>query len=630
MNSSYLLKSQLESPKYPFLYAQRNFSVPRIGLDRKLEVHNGCINSLSWSDINCNLLLSGSDDQHLSITDAFTGEKKVSVHTGHRANIFSAKFLPGSNDERLISSSANGSIYLTDLNQSSLVNNQQLFSCHGNKTCYEVRTFLHDPSIFISCGQDGCCKWVDLRQTSKCEKQFCQEHSLIKLSTGISAIAINPYVPYHLVCAGLDGIVRFYDRRMLSVGAYDSVETISILTDQSTKGLFASFGITPSEPNSPTNTCNIPGNTVISNKRVTSLQYNNWGSQLLVSYQSDNIYLLDWRDLSMDNKNDTNNVTDATSSKKDDQAESPTSGSPTERKFRIQTDWSDTGPDSQPIETSETNDPRSFLMSRLNEWFNNLYQSHSGANSQSNTSTTSPTSQTSTINSIESQQPTTSSSEEMTEADDQRLTNISSTDMNTENNSQEDLKPQTETERRPKPNLSPITSHLMCSRIRSRQAMKLENNILKKQPSPKVNMIYTGHRNARTMIKECNFWGDEHVISGSDCGHIFFWNKNTGKIVNVIEADKRVVNCVQENPLFPALASSGIDYDVKIWQPILKNSEVEQNINSKINLITRRNKLMLDENRKTIFIPVQFMVPALRLFGANMRSNSTVDSEEST
>jgi WD40 repeat protein len=221
---------------------------------------------------------------------------KTSVHTSHRANIFSAKFLPKSDDERLISCSADGCIYLTDINCSEKVNSEHLFSCHGNKTCYEVRTFLHDPFIFISCGQDGCCKWVDLRQTSKCEKQFCQEHNLIKLSTGVSAIAINPFVPYHLVSAGLDGIVRFFDRRMLSVGSHDSVETISSLTDQSTRGLFATFGVTSTGSNSPTaTTCNIPGNTVTSNKRITSLQYDNWGSQLLVSYQTNNIYLLDWR-----------------------------------------------------------------------------------------------------------------------------------------------------------------------------------------------------------------------------------------------------------------------------------------------------------------------------------------------
>jgi len=37
------------------------------------------------------------------------------------------------------------------------------------------------------------------------------------------------------------------------------------------------------------------------------------------------------------------------------------------------------------------------------------------------------------------------------------------------------------------------------------------------------------------------------------------------------------------------------------------------NIDSEVERIIEKNRLMLDENRKTIFIPVQFMVPALRL-----------------
>lgn len=85
---------------------------------------------------------------------------------------------------------------------------------------------------------------------------------------------------------------------MISVGFHDSVETISTIADQSTRGLFATFGVTSTGSNSPTTTCNIPGNTVISNKRITSLQYDNWGNELLVSYQSENIYLLDWRVIS--------------------------------------------------------------------------------------------------------------------------------------------------------------------------------------------------------------------------------------------------------------------------------------------------------------------------------------------
>jgi len=71
-------------------------------------------------------------------------------------------------------------------------------------------------------------------------------------------------------------------------------------------------------------------------------------------------------------------------------------------------------------------------------------------------------------------------------------------------------------------------------------------------------------------------------MSGSDCGHIFIWDKKSGTIVNIIEADTRVVNCVQENPLYSVLASSGIDYDIKIWQPILNESV---DINSKIEIV---------------------------------------------
>lgn len=622
MNSNFLFNGQFEKFKYPRLYAQRDNYVSRLGLDRKITAHNGCINTLSWSDINCNYLLSGSDDQYLTITDAFSGTQKVSVHTAHRANIFSAKFLPKSDDKRLISSSADGSIYLTDLNYNEIVNNQNSFLCHGNKTCFEVRTFIDDPFIFISCGQDGCCKWIDLRQSSKCENSSCQEHSLIKISSGISAIAINPFVPYHMVCAGMDGIVRFYDRRMLSVGVQPNVETISSLTDQSTRGLFATFAVANSELNSPVNTCNIPGNTVTSNKRITSLQYNNWGTELLVSCQTDHIYLLDWRDLSLENKNEISTNSDIEMNQASDNfANSPAMSTPG-KKFRIQTDWSDTGPNSHPIEDSNNLDPRTYLMRRLNDWFSDLYQSRT----HSQSTTTNSQQQSSTINSetnILNEAETNDHNDRVKKRNIASNLNDINDDDDNEIDKHENLRMlnenKTEQIKKTRPSLSPTTSNLMCSRIRAKQAMKLESNIIKKQPSPKIKMIYTGHRNARTIIKECNFWGNDHIISGSDCGHIFFWNKHSGKIVNIIEADKRVVNCVQENPLHPVLASSGIDYDIKIWQPIL---ESPVDMNSKIDLITQRNRLMLNENRQTIFIPVQFMVPALRLFGANMRNNN--------
>ncbi|SPP85256.1 DDB1- and CUL4-associated factor 8 [Drosophila guanche] len=80
---------------------------------------------------------------------------------------------------------------------------------------------------------------------------------------------------------------------------------------------------------------------------------------------------------------------------------------------------------------------------------------------------------------------------------------------------------------------------------------------------------YEGHVNDRT-IKGVNFFGprSEYVISGSDCGHIFFWDKNTESIINHMKGDMAgVVNCLEPHPWMPVLATSGLEHTVKIWTP---------------------------------------------------------------
>lgn len=80
----------------------------------------------------------------------------------------------------------------------------------------------------------------------------------------------------------------------------------------------------------------------------------------------------------------------------------------------------------------------------------------------------------------------------------------------------------------------------------------------------------------RTMIKEANFWGNDFVMSGSDCGHVFVWEKETAKLCMLLEADQHVVNCLQPHPYLPMLATSGIDYDVKLWAPINDESNFDE------------------------------------------------------
>nr|CAD7571291.1 unnamed protein product [Timema californicum] len=125
---------------------------------------------------------------------------------------------------------------------------------------------------------------------------------------------------------------------------------------------------------------------------------------------------------------------------------------------------------------------------------------------------------------------------------------------------------------------------------------------------PAVKQKYLGHRNARTMIKEASFWGQDYVLSGSDCGHVFAWDRHSGALVMLLEADHHVVNCLQPHPFLPILATSGIDYDVKLWAPLQDEPcfDLQQ-----AQVLMKRNEVMLEETKDTITVPASFMIRML-------------------
>lgn len=124
---------------------------------------------------------------------------------------------------------------------------------------------------------------------------------------------------------------------------------------------------------------------------------------------------------------------------------------------------------------------------------------------------------------------------------------------------------------------------------------------------------YMGHRNARTMIKEASFWGDDYIMSGSDCGHVFTWEKATGRLVMLMEADQHVVNCIQPHPTLPYLATSGIDYDVKVWAPGFGGDDEPRVLfdEERARLLMERNAVMLEETKDTITVPASVMIRML-------------------
>ncbi|TFK89831.1 WD40 repeat-like protein [Polyporus arcularius HHB13444] len=89
-----------------------------------------------------------------------------------------------------------------------------------------------------------------------------------------------------------------------------------------------------------------------------------------------------------------------------------------------------------------------------------------------------------------------------------------------------------------------------------------------KVPTIMPRSRFEGICNVET-VKDVNFLGprDEFVVSGSDDGNWFMWEKDTGRLHDILEGDGTVVNVIEGHPYLPLVAVSGIDHTVKLFAP---------------------------------------------------------------
>lgn len=254
-------------------------------------MHKGCVNTISWNDKG-QYLLSGSDDQTIVVTNPFNGQVLVQYNTAHRANIFSAKFLPHSGDHGIVSCSGDGIVLYSELTTAASVKyyeksagsksphrhgsdandaNLNYFNCHSRGTTYEVLTVPTEPRSFMSCGEDGTVRLFDLRQISSCHKTCCKDNILILSPSAVTSMCLSPISQNYIAVGSSDSIVRIYDRRYLSLVDFT----------------------TPAAPYDrhtlPVKAFTIPSY----EKRVTSVSFSEDESELLVSYSSEHLYLCD-------------------------------------------------------------------------------------------------------------------------------------------------------------------------------------------------------------------------------------------------------------------------------------------------------------------------------------------------
>lgn len=126
---------------------------------------------------------------------------------------------------------------------------------------------------------------------------------------------------------------------------------------------------------------------------------------------------------------------------------------------------------------------------------------------------------------------------------------------------------------------------------------------------------YQGHRNVRT-VKEVKYMGasSDFVMSGSDCGHLFIWSAKTGHILNILAADKHIINCIAPIPTHdPIFATSGIEYDVKMWWPTCQQHATYKSDMSQLDQIKTENEESMRSGHNMLQLPAEMVFNLLQM-----------------
>ncbi|KAF9676196.1 hypothetical protein SADUNF_Sadunf09G0113100 [Salix dunnii] len=188
--------------------------VLRLEIHKKLEKHDGCVNTLSFNESG-DVLVSGSDDLRVILWDWETGRVKLSFYSGHRNNVFQAKFLPISDDRTIVTCAADGEIRQAQILEGGEVKTV-LLGKHEDSRVHKLAIEPGNPHILYSCGEDGVVQHFDLRTRSATKLFTCRSINgprSYRPYVHLNAIAIDPRNPNLFAVGGLDEFARLYDIR---------------------------------------------------------------------------------------------------------------------------------------------------------------------------------------------------------------------------------------------------------------------------------------------------------------------------------------------------------------------------------------------------------------------------------
>ncbi|XP_042390650.1 DDB1- and CUL4-associated factor 6-like isoform X2 [Zingiber officinale] len=188
--------------------------VLRLGIDRKLNKHNGYVNTVSLNE-NGNILVSGSDDEMVILWDWEVGTVRTSFHSGHKDIVLQARFMPcTAHHQTIVTSAADGEVRLAQLREGGQVTTELL--AEHDDAVHKVAFEPQNPHVLYSGGEDGIVQHFDLRCKNSTKLFICRPFrrrptytSFVKLM----AISIDPRNPNYLAVAGAHDYALVYDIR---------------------------------------------------------------------------------------------------------------------------------------------------------------------------------------------------------------------------------------------------------------------------------------------------------------------------------------------------------------------------------------------------------------------------------
>lgn len=261
----------------------------RLQLDRKLDKHEGCVNTVSFTQ-DGEWLVSGSDDLYVNIWNWQTGQTALGFHSGHRNNVFQAKTLPESGNKTIVTCAADGQVRAAFISEDGHAETKKLAKHSGR--AHKLALEPDQPNCFLSSGEDGAVISFDMRSKKSVKLLVCKTQSrqadAAARPLSLNSIHCNPCRPWQFTVAGGDAYVRVYDRRKAEAASCSGEEEQGDAA-ASTRS-FAAALATPVRKLAPKHMQNDEAGHAARHAHVTCANFSRQG-EIVATYNDEKIYL---------------------------------------------------------------------------------------------------------------------------------------------------------------------------------------------------------------------------------------------------------------------------------------------------------------------------------------------------